>query len=913
MTMWNRLQSWLRAALRRSHSEHEMHAELRFHIDVYTDDLVRTGVPREEALRRARIEFGSVERAKEECRDARGVNLIESLHQDLRFGLRMLRKNPGFSVVAVITLALGIGANTAIFTVIDAVMLRSLPVERPEQLVAIGNPAQVHSYGTGTPRTDVFSYPLYREIRDRNTVFSSVLAGSNLQNLRITIERGAENINGRLVTETYFQTLGVAALLGRTFSTEEDRTPGADPELVISYGYWLRRFAADPAVIGRKVLLNNYPFTIVAVAPPGFFGEVVGDRPDLWAPMMMQPRLMPGRDFLESANDASLLLIARLKPGVTMEQARAEVNAIVQRALLVTLDAKLSSDDRDALRKRKIAVDVSSGSRGLSRLREEFATPLLLLMAMVGLVLIVACVNVANLMLARSAGRQREIAVRFAMGARPARIVRQLLTESLLLASFGGAIGLLLAHWGSALLVSLVDANRNTSGPLSLALDWRVLGFTTAICLLAGMLFGLAPALRVLHVKLGRSLKEGVRDFGTGSQSNIRYVLAASQIALGVLVLMAASLLVRSLRNLQDADLGYSRDQLLIVPIDLLTAGYKGPAMQNATRELLLRFASLPGVRGVTASSNGLFSGSESSDNIQIDGVELNSQPDNQVADDEVGPDYFSTIGAPIVLGREITQQDFSSGTHVVVVNETFAKFYFGQRNPLGHKVSFPDSDHPDRPPYEIVGVVRDVHDHSVRAPVRRRVYGALTGATFDDPAFLHFEIRAVGNPEMLTNSVRSAIRTVNPDLIVGDIESGGALVTETLNSQLLVARLSSFFGALVLLLVCVGLYGSMAYNVCARTKEIGLRMALGAPRGDLIWMVVREAGIVLVVGIAVGIPVGIGATQLFKAMLFGVGKGDPFSIASAILALVAICVTAAIIPVRRATQVDPMVALRHE
>ena len=911
--MWHRLRSSLFAMLRRSRTEHEMDMELRFHIDAYTEDLVRTGVPRQEAVRRARIEFGGVERAKEECRDARGVNLIESLLQDLRFGLRVLRKNPGFSAVAVLTLALGIGANTAIFTVINAVMLRALPVQQPEQLVAIGNPAQVHSYGTGTPRTDVFSYPLYREVRDRNSVFSSVLASSNLDNLRIAIEGGAENIKGRLVTENYFQTLGVGALLGRTFSAEEDRTPGADPELVISYGYWLRRFAGDPAVIGRKVRLNNYPFTIIGVAPPGFFGEVVGDRPDLWAPMMMQPQVMPGRDFLENPNEASLLLIARRKPGVTMEQAHANVNAIVQQALLVTLDARLSSDDRDALRKRKLAVDVSSGSRGLSRLREEFATPLLLLMAMVVLVLLVACVNVANLMLARSAARQREIAVRFAMGAQTGRIVRQLLTESLLLASFGGALGLLLAHWGSALLVSLVDANRNTSSPLSLAIDWRVLGFTTVTCLLAGMLFGLAPALRVLHLKLGRSLKEGVRDFGTGSKTNVRYILAASQIALGVLVLMATGMLVRSLRNLQDADLGYSRDQLLIVPVDLLSAGYKGPAMLNATRELLLRFATLPGVRGVTASSNGLFSGNESSDNVQIDGAELSNQPDNQVADDEVAPDYFSTIGAPIILGREITQLDFFSGAHVAVVNETFANFYLPGRNPLGHKVSLPDSDHPERPSYEIVGVVRDVHDHSVRNAVRRRVYGPLSSANFDEPDIIYFEIRAVGNPEMLTNSVRSTIRTVNPDLVVGDIETGAALVTDTLTSQLLVAKLSTFFGALVLLLVCVGLYGSMAYNVAARSKEIGLRMALGAPRGDLIWMVMREAGIVLVVGVAVGIPVGVGATRLFKALLFGVSKSDPLSIVSAIFALVAICVAAAIIPVRRATQVDPMVALRHE
>lgn len=913
MTLWSRLRFWLNAILRRSRLESEMDAELNFHVETYAEDLVRSGIPRHEALRRARLEFGGLEQTKEVCRDARGLNLLDSLLQDIRYALRMVSKNPGFTAVAVLTLALGIGANTAIFTVINAVMLRALPVQDAEQLVTVGNPAMVHSWGTGTPRTDVFSYPLYREVRDNNSVFSSVLASAHLENLRIAIESGAENINGRLVTENYFQTLGVGALLGRTFTADEDRIPGGDPVLVISYGYWHRRFAGDPAVVGRKVRLNNYPFTVIGVAPPGFFGEVVGDRPDVWAPMMMQPQLMPSRPFLDDANIASVLLIGRLKSGVTIEQARANVNSVIEQALTVTLDARLSADDRDAIRKMKIAVEVSPGSRGLSRLREVFATPLLLLLAMVVLVLLVACVNVANLMLARSAVRQREIAIRFAMGAGPGRIIRQLLTESLVLASLGGVLGLLLVRWGSALLVSLVHANSSTSAPLSLGVDWRVLGFTAGICLASGMLFGLAPALRVLHVKLGRSLKEGGRDFGAGPNSKLRLALAASQIALGVLVLMAASLLVRSLRNLQDADLGYSRDQLLLVPVDLFSGGYRGPAVQNATRELLLRFAGLPGVRSVTASSNGLFSGSESSDTVRVEGAVLTGQADNETADDEVGPDYFSTIGVPIVLGRDISQKDFSNAARVAVVNETFANFYFGGRNPLGRMVHIQDSSRPDQPPYEIVGVARDVRDHSVQDAVRRRFYAPLTSATFDEPDLLVIEIRAVGNPQMLIDSVRGVIRAMNSDLVVGDIQTAGALVTKTLASQVMVARLSSFFGALVLILVCVGLYGSMAYNVAARTREIGLRMALGAPRGDLMWMVMREAWIVLAIGLAAGIPLGVAASHMFRAMLYGVSQSDPLSIASAFLALVAICATAGIVPVRRATRVDPMTALRYE
>ncbi|HYA64586.1 MAG TPA: ABC transporter permease [Candidatus Sulfotelmatobacter sp.] len=838
---------------------------------------------------------------------------METFWQDIRFGLRMLAKNPGFTAVAVLTLALGIGANTAIFSVINAIMLRALPVRHPEQLVTMGNPARVHSWGTGTPRTDVFSYPLYREVRDHNNVFSSVLASSRLENLRITIEGGPENVSGRLVTENYFQTLGIEALLGRTFTADEDRIPGGDPVVVISYGYWQRRFSGDPAVIGRKVRLDNYPFTIIGVAPPGFFGEVVGDRPDLWAPMMMQPQLMPGRDFLENVNTASLLLMGRLKPGATIEQARGNVNEVVKQALTVTLGARLSSDDREAMQKTKITVEVSRGGRGLSRLRQEFATPLLLLMALVVLVLLVACVNVANLMLASTAVRQREIAVRFAMGAPPSRIVRQFLTESLLLASLGGVLGLVLANWGAAALVGLANANRSTSNPLALGFDWRVLGFTAAICLSAGIVFGLAPALGSLYMKLGLALKEGGRDPGTGPRRRFSHLLVSLQIALGVLVLMTAGLLVRSLRNLQEADLGYSRDQLLLARVDVLASGYKGPALQNVTTELLGRLSALPGVRSVTVSSNGLFSGTESSDGIRIDGVASGNDEDNVTNDDEVGPNYFSTIGVPIVLGREITPQDYSTVAPVAVVNETFAKFYFGGRNPLGHKIFLQDSDHPGQPPYEIVGVARDVQDHSLREAPRRRMYAPLGSATFDQNGAFNFELRAIGNPQALINSVRSTIRELNPDLVIDNVETAGDLVADTLTSQALVAKLSSFFGALVLLLVCVGLYGSMAYNVTARTKEIGVRMALGATRRGVIWLVTREAWIVLAVGVAIGIPAGIAATRLFKTMLFGVNKSDPLSIAAAILTLFAVSVAAAVIPARRATNVDPVVALRYE
>src|SRR5258706_4437784 len=381
MSVLRNISSGLRLLFRKERVGRELDEELKSFLEMADEEKINEGMSRKDALRAVRLERGNLEVTKEVVRTAGWEFLVETLWQDLRFAARMLRKSPGLTVVAVLTLALGIGANTAIFTVINAVMLRALPVQHPKQLVTVGNPSRVHSWRTGTPRTDVFSYPLYREVRDNNEVFSSVLASSNLGDLRITMEgSGTETARGRLVTENYFQTLGVEALLGRTFTADENRIPGDDPVLVISHGYWQQRFSGDSAVIGRKVRLNNYPFTVIGVAPPGLFGEVVGDRPDMWAPMMMQPQLMPGRNFLESVNDSALVLMGRLKPGVTIEQARANVNAVVKEALTVTLDTRLSADDRDAMRNRKIAVEVSAGSRGLSRLRREFSTPLLLLM-----------------------------------------------------------------------------------------------------------------------------------------------------------------------------------------------------------------------------------------------------------------------------------------------------------------------------------------------------------------------------------------------------------------------------------------------------------------------------------------------------------------------------------------------------
>jgi putative ABC transport system permease protein len=908
---------WVGGWLRRRRLDAELDEELATHLAEAADDYRRRGLGEEAARLAAIRDFGGVSLTRDRCRDVRGCPPVDALVQDVRDALRVLRKTPGFAAAAIATLALGIGANSAIFSVLDAVMLRSLPVRDPRQLVVVGDPTAVQSLSWGTPRTNLFSFPLYREVRDHNRVFSSVLASGRVDNLQIGIDGGgAEDISGRLVTGNYFETLGVEPFLGRTLTAAEDRVPGGDPYVVISYAYWQRRFGGDPSAIGRTVRLKNYPFTIVGVAPPEFFGEVVGDRPDVWAPMMMVPQLMRGREFLDTPTLHALLLVGRLRPGVTIARARADVAAVVREALTQTLASQLSADDRDAIRHGEVRfdADVSPGARGLSRLRQQFSVPLLVLTGMVALVLLVACVNVAHLMLARAAARRREIAMRLTLGAGPGRIVSQFLAESIVLAAAGGALALPIADWGAAALVQL--ANRGpTADPLMAGLDWRVVGFTAAVCVVAGLAFGLAPALAALRADVTSPRDDGARTIDSRGAAGGRAssALLSAQVAFGVAIVMAAGVLVHSLRNLHNVDLGYRRNELVLATVDLRGAGYTGAQAHAVTRDLLERLSTVSGVRRATASANGLFNGSESAHTLRVEGFTPASSRDLRCNDDEVAPEYFATLGVPIIRGRDITPQDFASAARVVVVNETFARFYFGDRDALGRKIFIEDSDHPGEPPYAIVGIARDVRDRGVRTAVPRRLYAPLTAATFDMFGDVSFEIRASARPDALVDAIRRAIASFDRGLAGSRVRTVDVLVGNSLSSQTIVARLTAAFGALVLILICVGLYGSLSYRLASRTTEIGVRMALGAPPAAIVRMVARESGVMLAVGTAVGVPIGIAATGLFRAMLFEVAPSDPWSIAAAAAAVVVTAVAAAILPARRATSVDPALALKYE
>lgn len=840
---------------------------------------------------------------------------MQTLLRDLRYGLRMLRKSPGFTTVAVLTLALGIGANTSIFSVINAALLRTLPVRDAQQLAIVGDPARVHSYSTGSPRTDLLSEPLYQELARAQDSFDGLAATGYLgPDPEVLLDEHEQNgtparAAARIVSGNFFSVLGVDAIMGRTFRAEDEKAPGSDPVTVISYRFWERRFNRDPGAIGRTIRVNGYPLTVIGVMPREFTGEVVGDSQDLWVPLMMQPQVLPAENRLNNVQDAWLILIGRLKRGLTIEQAQARMHVTYQRVASSSFASRFDSDNAPVLLKRKLQV--VSGARGLSRFRYDFSRPLVLLMTIVAVVLLIASVNLANLLLARSAARRKEIAVRLAIGASNARIMRQVLTECVLLAFLGGAVGLFLAQLGTRALLAIVRAG--TPVPLDTTPDPLVLGFTALVCIITGLLFGLVPALRSRKVELLPALSSAGRAEGgpsAASRWSIGRVLVAAQVALSILVLFAGTLLVHSLQKLHAVDTGYQRDNLLLARVDPRVAGYKAANYIAFCEDLLGRLRQLPGVTSVTYSSNGLFSGSESSDAITVPGFQPPANDNNSPYDDTVGPGYFTALGIPVLMGRDIAQQDLGETPKVAVINESMAHYYFANQNPIGRTFTIKDAK-TGGVPLEIVGVTRDVRDHDLRRPLDRRFYMPLN-LLFPYVA-MNFEIRTTGDPRAVGQSIRNTVHDANPTLQVLDLDTANVLIDDWLSGEILVARLSSFFAGLVLLLASIGLYGVTAYAVAGRTREIGVRMALGAQARDVRWLVLREALVLVAAGIMVGIPLGIASSRLLGSMLFEVHAADPGAILVSLLVLSSVALLAAFIPARRATRVDPMVALRLE
>jgi predicted permease len=774
-----------------------------------------------------------------------------------------------------------------------------------------------------------FSYAAYEQIRARNRAFSSVMAlAGNESELNVGYNGEPGRAQGQLVSGTFFATLGVQPIVGRALTPDDDRI-GASPAAVISYGYWERRFGRDPAILGRTMTVNSVPVMIVGVSPPEFYGVQPGRAVDVWLPLHTQPQVEPSwspgppeegagtgtepaaASLFEARDNWWVLIMGRLKPGVTEQQVRAELDVILQQSM--------APDVKPATKAETIPhLGVESGSKGLNDLRGELSKPLFILMTVVGLVLLIACANVANLLLARATSRQKEIAVRLAVGAGRWRLVRQLLTESVVLAALGGVVGLVLAYWGTDLLVALMASGRDAFS-LSVTPDPRVLGFTAAVSVLTGILFGLSPALRSTRVDLTPALKESAGTLPRVTQGKRRLhlglgkTLVVTQVALSVLLLVGAGLFVRTLTNLENVNMGFNQRNLLLFGIDPTEDGYKGQRLADFYRELTQRLESLPGVRSVTMSWNTLIAGAVSINGVSIQGYTPKpGESDDQVQTyvNHVGPKFFETLEIPLLLGRGIGEGDTETAPKVAVVNEKFVRERLGGGNPLGRRFGFGDKKNSGD--IEIVGVAADAKYDALRKEAPPTVY-APSLQDLKSLGATHFEVRTAGDPMEMASAVRRVARDLDPNLALFQVGSQVDQINVALHQERLFARLTTFFGLLAALLACVGVYGIMAFAATQRTREIGIRMALGASRREILQMVLRETFLLVAMGIAMGIVVALGASRLISTLLYGLQPTDPLTIAAASFLMIAAAGLAGYLPARRASYIDPMVALRYE
>ena len=898
--------------MRRQARERDFDRELRAHLEQEQEELSAAGTAAEEARYAARRAFGNITLHKEVMHEMWGWTSVEHLHQDLRYAVRMLANSPGFALVAVLSLALGIGGNTAIFSLMNAVMLRSLPVREPDRLLLFGK-GRWAGITDGMPNRSwqLFSYPFYREVQSKNQVFTGVTAMMSLPNdVRGVVSGNADSeaMHARLVSGTYFDVLGVKAAVGRTFTDAEDQIPGANPVAVISYSWWQRRFGRDASVLGKTLAIGPTVFKIIGVAAPEFFGTTVGESPDLWIPLAMNAQLPPGwggDPAMKEPLFQCLYILARLKPGVTAGQAGAQVNLLFRQNLRAIAGSNPSEKTLGAI--RRASIELTPGGRGLSQIRSQFSMPLRLLMTAVGLVLLIACANIANLLLARAASRQREIAVRMSLGAGRVRLIRQMLTESVLLAVLGGAVGLAFAAWGGRLLLTMVSGG-GESIPLRVAPDAMVLLFTTLLSLVTGILFGLAPALRATRIDLSTPLKESRSSGLSRSRNRLAKALIVSQVALSAVLLIGAGLFVRSLVNLRKVDTGFDKENVLLVETDKPSLGYKDddPRLAAVYRQVEQSVSDTPGIR---AASFSMFTFQEGAwtTNAYPNGRPSPVESRREIHGNVVGPAFFAAMGLPITSGRPFSLADDAQSPKVAIVNETMARIYFPGESPIGQRFGFSPNASGT---FLIVGMVKDAKYENLRER-------ATPMAFYPEAQDIRFQgslvVRYAGDPRSIVPAVRRAIAAANRNLPITAVHTLADQVEDTLTSDKLVARLSSFFGLLALVLASIGIYGVLSYAVARRTNEVGLRMALGAHRAAVLWLVMRDVLAPVIAGLAVGVPAAVAGERLIAAMLYGVPSVDAAAVSLAAAVLVAVAALAAYLPARRASRVDPAIALRYE
>jgi predicted permease len=883
---------WVRQLFSRRRVYGDLSAEIREHLEEKVEELVAGGMSRKNASAAARREFGNLPLIEEDSRAVWGWTAIESFFADLRYGLRAMRRNPGFSALAILSLALGIGANTAIFSLINTLMLRMLPVRDPGQLVAL-----LHHYpAPDEPHDNTFSLQTYHLMRDDNDVFSGLIA-SSYRPLHVR-GNGLESqiVNGGFAEGSFFSLLGMNPALGRLIEPQDDRASRPSPVAVLSWSLWKSRFNLDPAILGEKLIVDDVDVTIVGVAPRNFSGLQVEASQDLWLPLAMEPVIAP-----KDRERGQIALLGRLKPGVSMEQARAEMAPLYEATL--DEDARVSGNPYI----RKFKFEMEPAGAGLSILRENFAKPLLALMAIVGLLLLIACANVASLLLARGAARQHEMAVRASLGAGGFRLVRQVLTESLLLSVAGSLLGMVLAYFCASLLVRIILAARRIGTPLELHVhtDAKVLLFTAAVTLFTALLFGLLPALCALRPSVAPSLQQTSRGGETPSRRFFGKCLVAAQVALSVVLLSAAMQFIRHLSNLEHLDVGFQRDNLLLVSLDPEHSGLEGQQLSRAYRELLAALAAIPGVRSVSLCGATPISGAGANRAVIVPRYDPKPGEIRNVQENWVAPKYFATLGTPLLAGRDFDSRD-QGRPRVAIINQTMARYYFADRDPIGESVSFDGDDQR----YEIVGVVGDSKLYDIREPTHRTIYFNM----FQEPSpGSRFVLRTNIDPDGVAPQVIQTAHSVLKTVALKKVTTMAAQVDETIVPERLIALLCGWFGALGALLAAIGLYGLLAYTVARRINEIGIRMALGATSSKVTRMILREALGTVCAGLIIGIPLAFWGKRFAATLIAVLPAASVTPIVFGSVGMIALALLAAYVPARRAARVDPMVALRYE